>query len=196
MKKIEMSEVKNLIEYEKVRDEMRPAVIARKQHRRVIVGDQMSLLFENRETVLLQIQEMIRTERIVHDAKIQDEIDAYNALIPGPGELSATLFIEIPGLIHMSQEDVRLTVNRFQGIDRALWLVAGEQRVAAQFEGGHSKEEKMAAVQYVRFVVPAASRAALADPSVPARVVVDHPNYKAEAPLSVETRNELLADLA
>jgi len=196
MKKIEMSEVKNLIEYEKVRDEMRPAVIARKQHRRVIVGDQMSLLFENRETVLLQIQEMIRTERIVHDAKIQDEIDAYNALIPAPGELSATLFIEIPGLIHMSQEDVRLTVNRFQGIDRALWLVAGEQRVAAQFEGGHSKEEKMAAVQYVRFVVPAASRAALADPSVPARVVVDHPNYKAEAPLSVETRNELLADLA
>lgn len=196
MNKIEMSEVKNLIEYEKVRDEMRSAVIARKQRRRVIVGDQMSLLFENRETVLLQIQEMIRTERIVHDAKIQDEIDAYNALIPAPGELSATLFIEIPGLIHMSQEDVRLTVNRFQGIDRALWLVAGEQRVAAQFEGGHSKEEKMAAVQYVRFVVPAASRAALADPSVPARVVVDHPHYKAEAPLSAETRNELLADLA
>jgi len=196
MNKIEMSEVKNLIEYEKVRDGMRSAVIARKQRRRVIVGDQMSLLFENRETVLLQIQEMIRTERIVHDAKIQDEIDAYNALIPSSGELSATLFIEIPGLIHMSQEDVRLTVNRFQGIDRALWLVAGEQRVAAQFEGGHSKEEKMAAVQYVRFVVPAASRAALADPSVPARVVVDHPNYKAEAPLSVETRNELLADLA
>jgi hypothetical protein len=196
MNKIEMSEVKNLIEYEKVRDEMRSAVIARKQRRRVIIGDQMSLLFENRDTVLLQIQEMIRTERIVHDAKIQDEIDAYNALIPAPGELSATLFIEIPGLIHMSQEDVRLTVNRFQGIDRALWLVAGEQRVAAQFEGGHSKEEKMAAVQYVRFVVPAASRVALADPSVPARVVVDHPNYKAEAPLSVETRNELLADLA
>jgi hypothetical protein len=196
MNKIEMSEVKNLIEYEKVRDEMRSAVIARKQRRRVIIGDQMSLLFENRDTVLLQIQEMIRTERIVHDAKIQDEIDAYNALIPAPGELSATLFIEIPGLIHMSQEDVRLTVNRFQGIDRALWLVAGEQRVAAQFEGGHSKEEKMAAVQYVRFVVPAASRAALADPSVPARMVVDHPNYKAEAPLSVETRNELLADLA
>jgi len=196
MKKIEMSEVKNLIEYEKVRDEMRPAVIARKQHRRVIVGDQMSLLFENRETVLLQIQEMIRTERIVHDAKIQDEIDAYNALIPGPGELSATLFIEIPGLIHMSQEDVRLTVNRFQGIDRALWLVAGEQRVAAQFEGGHSKEEKMAAVQYVRFIVPAAARAALADPSVSVRVVVDHPHYKAEAPLSAETRRELRADLA
>ena len=196
MNKIEMSEVKNLIEYEKVRDGMRSAVIARKQRRRVIVGDQMSLLFENRETVLLQIQEMIRTERIVHDAKIQDEIDAYNALIPTPGELSATLFIEIPGLVHMSQEQVRLTVNRFQGIDQAVWLVVGDHRVRAEFEPGHSKEEKMAAVQYVRFVVPSAVAKALTDPSVPARLVVDHPNYKAEAILSPETRAELFADLA
>jgi hypothetical protein len=196
MQKIQMSEVKNLVEYEKVRETMRGALIARKQHRRVILGDALSLLFENRDTVLLQIQEMIRTERIVHDEKIQDEIDAYNALIPNAGELSATLFIEIPGLIHMSQEDVRVTVNRFQGIDRAVWLVAGDQRVAASFEPGHSKEEKMAAVQYVRFAVDAKARAALADRSQPARIVVDHPNYKAEMAVSPETRAELLADLA
>jgi len=196
VEKIQIAEVKNLVEYEKVRDVMRPKVIAQKQRRRVILGDQLSLLFENRDTVLLQIQEMIRTERIVADAKIQDEIDAYNALIPAAGELSATLFIEIPGLVHMSQEDVRLTVNRFQGIDQAVALVVGGERVPALFEAGHSKEEKMAAVQYVRFVVPPAVRKALAEASVPARLVVDHPNYKAEAVLSPETRAELYADLA
>jgi hypothetical protein len=195
MEKISFPEVKNLVEYEKVRDVMRPKVIASKQRRRVILGDQLSLLFENRDTVLLQIQEMIRTERIVADAKIQDEIDAYNALIPAAGELSATLFIEIPGLVHMSQEEVRVTVNRFQGIDQAVALVVGGHRVPALFEAGHSKEEKMAAVQYVRFVVPAAVRKALADAAVPARIVVDHPHYKAEAVLSPDARAELLADL-
>jgi len=196
MQKIQFSEVKNLVEYEKVRDVMRPKVIAQKQRRRVILGDQVSLLFENRDTVLLQIQEMIRTERIVADAKIQDEIDAYNALIPAAGELSATLFIEIPGLVHMSQEDVRLTVNRVQGIDQAVALAVGGERVPALFEPGHSKEEKMAAVQYVRFVVPPAVQKALADSSVPARLVIDHPNYKAEAVLGTDARAELLSDLA
>jgi len=196
MQKIGFSEVKNLVDYEKVRDEMRGRVIALKQRRRVILGDQLSLLFENRDTVLLQIQEMVRTERIVADAKIQDEIDAYNALIPEPGQLSATLFIEIPGLVHMSQEDVRLTVNRFQGIDQAVWLVVGEHRVRAEFEAGHSKEEKMAAVQYVRFIVPPAAVQALSDPATDARLVADHPNYKAQATLGPETRAELIADLA
>ena len=196
MQKISFSEVRNLVDYEKIRDEMRGRIIALKQRRRVILGDQLSLLFENRDTVLLQIQEMVRTERIVAEARIQDEIDAYNALIPGPGELSATLFIEIPGLVHMSQEDVRVTVNRFQGIDQAVWLVVGEHRVRAEFEPGHSKEEKMAAVQYIRFNVPPPAAKALSDPSAAARLVVDHPSYKAEAMLAPETRAELSADLA
>jgi hypothetical protein len=196
MEKVQLSEIKNLVEYEKVRESMRGRVIALKQRRRLILGDEMSLLFENRDTVLLQIQEMVRTERIVDDARVQDEVDAYNALIPGPGELSATLFIEIPGLVHLSQEEVRKTVNRFQGIDLAVFLVVDGHRVPAQFEGGHSKEEKMAAVQYVRFAVPAAVRAALVDPKSTARLVVDHPGYKAEVVLTPETRAELAADLA
>jgi hypothetical protein len=196
VEKVRLPEIKNLVEYEKIREEMRGRVIALKQRRRVILGNQISLLFENRDTVLLQIQEMVRTERIVDEAKIKDEVDAYNALIPGPGELSATLFIEIPELIHLSQEEVRLTVNRFQGIDRAVWLVAGGDRVPALFEPGHSKEEKMAAVQYIRFAVPQALRAALADPQSAARLVIDHPNYKAETALTPETRAELIADLS
>jgi hypothetical protein len=101
MEKIRLSDVKNLVEYEKVRDSMRARIIALKARRRVIVGESISLLFENRETVLFQIQEMVRTERLVQDERVQEEVDAYNALIPGTSELSATLFIEIPGLVHL-----------------------------------------------------------------------------------------------
>jgi hypothetical protein len=194
--RIQISELKNLVEYEKAREAMRAETIALKARRRVLLGNQLSLLFENRATVIYQIQEMMRTERIVDDAKIQDEIDAYAPLLPGAGLLSATLFIEIPELARLTQEQVRQTVNRFQGIDQAVALRVGEETVSAEFEGGHSKEEKMAAVQYVRFRVSAAARAALQDAAKPARLVVDHPNYQAETPLSADTRAELIADLS
>jgi hypothetical protein len=147
--------------------------------------------------VLYQIQEMIRTERIVEEVKIQDELDAYNALVPPPGELSATLFIEIPDLHLMKQDQVRTAVNRFQGLDRGcVRLVVGAEELPARFEGGHSKEEKMAAVQYVRFEVPAGAAKGIADSRASVRLVVDHPAYKAEAELTPEARRELAADLA
>ena len=196
MEKVTLSDVKNLVEYEKVRERMRSQVIAVKTNRRVSVGENLTFLFENRETVLYQIQEMVRTERIVDDAKIQEEVDAYNSLIPAAGELSATLFIEIQDLHLMSHDQVRDAVNRFQGIDReGVTLAIGDQpRILARFEEGHSKEEKMAAVHYLRFPVPPAAAALLASGGV-ARLVVDHPRYKAEGLLSEPVRAELVRDL-
>jgi hypothetical protein len=196
MERVSFSDVRDLVAWEKLRDAERARIIELKKSRRVQLGENISLLFENRDTVLFQVQEMARTERIVEEGKLRDELAVYNALIPGPGELSATLFIEIPDLHRLSQEQVRLTVNRFQGLEQQrVWLVAGEQRIPARFEAGHSKEEKMAAVHYVRFSVPPAARAALASESTPARLVVDHPAYKAEAGLTAATRAALLADL-
>jgi hypothetical protein len=198
MHKIAVSDVKNLVEYEKVRDAMRRDVIAAKEKRRLAVGAEVGLLFENRETVLFQIQEMVRMERIVEDRKIQDEIDAYRPLLPGGGELSATLFIEIPEVVRMSREEVRAAVNRFQGLDRdgCVSLRIGDGLVLpARFEEGHSSEEKMAAVHYVRFPVPPAARKALADPAARVRVVIDHPSYAAEAEVPPGLRPELLQDL-
>jgi hypothetical protein len=195
MRKIEFSEIRNLVEYEKVREAMRRDVIALKQNRRVSVGQNLTFLFENRETVLFQIQEMIRTERIVQDEAIRFEMETYNGLIPGPGELSATLFIEIPDLVRMSQDEVRVAVNRFQGLDRqGVSLRIGSHAISARFEAGHSKEEKMAAVHFVRFPLPAAA-AALLERGETARLVVDHPGYQAEAVLPPAVVQELLKDL-
>jgi hypothetical protein len=197
MKPIRLADLKDIAEYETVRERMRADVIELKKRRRVSVGDNLTLLFENRETVLFQVQEMMRTERIVHEDKVQEEIDAYDALLPGKDEVSATLFIEILDLYKLEAEEVRRAVNRFQGLDEGcVFLVLGRVRERAHFEGGHSKEEKVAAVHYVRFRVPREGRQALADPAADVRLVVDHPNYQAEAVLSPATRQELLADLA
>jgi hypothetical protein len=196
MKKIELSELKNIAEYEKVRARMLAEVIELKKSRRVHVGENLTFLFENRETVLFQIQEMMRTERIVHDDKIQEEIDAYAALLPGEGEIAATLFIEIADLYKMTQAEIHQTVNRFQGLDQdRIALVVGGERVPARFAEGQSHEEKMAAVHYLRFALPQGVRATLKVPSADARLVVDHPNYKAEAALVGQVRLQLVADL-
>jgi len=197
VRKVQRGEIKDLVAYEKAREAMRARVIEVKKQRRVAVGPNLTLLFENRDTVLFQIQEMVRTERIVDDAKIQEEVDVYNALVPDRGELSATLFIEIPELVRMTQEKVRETVNRFQGLDRdSLWLVVDGRRIPARFESGHSKEEKMSAVHYVRFALPEAARAALAAAAADVRVVVEHPHYRADATLTAETRRALREDLS
>lgn len=198
MRKISLSEIKNLHEYEKVRDSYRARIIELKKNRRVSVGENLTFLFENRDTVGFQIQEMLRTERIVEDAKVQDEIDAYNALLPDEGEISATLFIEIPDLVRMSQEDVRQAVGRFQGLDRegVFLTIGGLPPIPARFESGHSNEEKMAAVHYLRFPISPEAKAALGDPAKAVRLVVDHPNYRAERSLPPEVRAELVRDLS
>jgi hypothetical protein len=191
MQKIRLDDVKNLYEYEKVRDAFRRDVIALKARRRVAVGDRLSLLFENRRTVLFQIQEMVRAERIVADERVQEEIDVYNELIPAPGELAATLMIEIE-----DRDRIKPELDRFMGIDsgQRVWLQIGRDfAVPGQFEAGHSKDDKLAAVHFVRFALPPGARRAFA--REPVAVVVDHPGYRARAELAEEVRAALLEDL-
>jgi hypothetical protein len=197
MKKIEASELKDLAGYERAREGIRASVIELKKNRRVSLGDNLTLLFENRETVLFQIQEMLRTERIVDEARVEDEVATYNGLIPDAGELSATLFIEIPDIARMSHAEQIEAVNRFQGLDReAVFLVVGERRIPARFEEGRTKEEKMSAVHFLRFAVPPMARAELGEAGRPVNLVVEHPRYRAEQALGEAVRAELLRDLA
>ena len=196
MWKIEVNDILNIAEYEKVREAMRAGIIALKKNRRLQVGPNLSLVFENRETVLFQIHEMVRAERLVDERKIQDEIDAYANLIPGPGELSATLFVEIPGIAGMPHDQAMAAVNFFQGFDEGgIALEAGSARAVAVFEAGFSNDEKMAAVQYLKFPVDGLMEAALLDSETPARLRAGNGRYHAETPLLSGLRSEILRDL-
>jgi len=191
--KIGLKDVLNFFEYEKVRAEMRGRVIDLKRVRRVPVGQHLSFVFENRDTVLFQIQEMCRVERITDDARIQDEIDVYNALLPGPGELSATLFIEIT-----DKAQIQPVLDRFMGIDAGptVWIQVGKDfAVRGEFEAGHSDEEKgkLSAVHFVRFAFPPEAVRAFADS--PVHLVVDHAAVRARVELPAETKAQLLQDL-
>jgi hypothetical protein len=192
MMPIRRDEILDLYEYEKVREVRRREVIALKARRRVAVGRYLSFVFENRATVWFQIQEMIRAERIVDDAKIDDEIAVYNGLLPGPGELSATMLIEIE-----QPSEIKPVLDRLLGIDTRDYvrLEVGPDVVVGRFEAGHSDEGlgKLSAVHFVRFPLPAPARRAFAASEV--ALVVDHPNERARAVLAEATRESLAADL-
>src|SRR5438067_456456 len=113
MKPLTVQDLLPADEYERRRNDFRKRIIELKEDRRIAVGDLVTLVFENRDTILFQIQEMIRAEHIVAAERIREEVETYNEQIPGPGQLSATLFIEIT-----DSTSVKQTLNRFQGIDR------------------------------------------------------------------------------
>ena len=95
MPKLTLDDISDLRAYERERDEFRGQVIALKRRRRVALGDIVTLLFENRRTIRFQVQEMARAEKIISDEGIETELRVYNPLIPEPGQLCATLFIEL-----------------------------------------------------------------------------------------------------
>ena len=181
--------------YEAVRAGYRARVIALKRDRRVGIGELVTLVFENRETLRFQVQEMLRVEGIDSAAAIQAELDVYNELMPGEGELSATLFIEIT-----ESDRIQPELDRLIGIDAHVALVLGEDpretRLYAQFDTRQREADRISAVQYLRFRLDPRAVELLRDPSVRARLRIDHPHYRAEAEVSGPLRAQLLADLA
>jgi hypothetical protein len=193
-----LADVLDLRAYERVREEFRTRVMARKRRRRVALGAIMTVVFECVDTVRFQVQEMARVERILTDEGIQGELDVYNRLLPAPGELSATLFIELT-----SEQDLRHWLPRLVGIERALAFElapgGGEPpaAVASVPEATHAealtREEVTPAVHYLRFPFTGAEVARFA--AGPVALAVRHPAYEARTELAEETRQELLADL-
>jgi hypothetical protein len=198
MKPIERGEILGLAEYEKIRDRFRDRVIQLKKRRRMQIGAIVSAVFENRDTVLLQIQEMLRTERITRPAAIDHEIATYNELLPGPGELSCTLMVEIPD---KAERDAFLTAA--VGLEKHVWLKAGTLRVAARsIDRGEGSRERTTAVHYLKFALPKPLVKALqgaaegTETLTHLELVIDHPTYAEEAILPAETILELGQDLA
>jgi uncharacterized protein DUF3501 len=181
-------EILDLGDYERRRDAIRAAAIAARGVRRVELGPNATLAFENRETVRYQIQEMLRAERIAGEADVRHEIETYSDLLPSHDELSATLMFEFA-------EEASRPVHLHD-------LVGFENHLRIEFDGaGASKAyfdrrqldaDRISAVQFVRFPISDAQRKALSNG---ARVVADHPRYAYAVELPLAARRALVADL-
>ena len=185
-------DIQNLHEYELGRPDFRRRVIELKGRRRVALGPLMTLVFENRDTVRFQIQEMLRVERIVQPDKVQHEVDVYNELLPRPGEIATTLFIEIT-----EQDRIQEVLDGFIGLEEPghLVLEVGGERYPALFAPGQSREDRISAVHDIRFALRDVGRRALAGGAESA-LDVAHRDYRERQVLSRETVAELLTDLS
>jgi hypothetical protein len=191
MKPVEASEILDLTAYEKIREGFLAETIAMKKNRRIPLGDRLTFIFENRDTVIFQIQEMTRAERTVREEAIAEEVAVYNELIPGDHELSATLMIEIP-----EPGRIRGELDRLVGIDEYVYLEVGEVRVAATFDAKQFEGDRISAVQYVKFPLGAEVSAAFRDAATPVTLRVSHPAYAAEQRIEGAWRESLVGDLA
>jgi hypothetical protein len=188
-----LADVLDLRAYERVREDYRARVIARKRLRRVALGPIMTLVFESVDTVQFQIQEMARVEKILSDEAIQVELDIYNRLLPQVGELSATLFIELT-----SDELLREWLPKLVGIERELGFALGDDLVPSVPEEAHAaalvRDTITPAVHYLRFPFTPAQVEAFAGPEEVA-LVAHHPEYEEHTELPDPVRQELLGDL-
>jgi Protein of unknown function (DUF3501) len=192
MNKVDRSEILDIAQYEKVRNEFRSRIIALKKKRRLGVGPMITLVFENHETVLSQIQEMMRAERIVDEKAIHHEIDTYNQLLPEHNELAATMFIELKDAGRVREE-----ITRFHGLNsgEATYIQVDDERLPAIFVAGQSDDRRISAVQYLRFRFTDSQRDAFVQGEGEVKLVIDHPNYKQMALIDGALRKELAGDL-
>ena len=174
-----------------IRDDYRNRVIPLKRPRRVLIGDRVSLVFENRLTLTMQIEEMARAENMTSDAQIEEEIAVYNEMMPTADSLSATLFIELP-----PDEDPYVALKQLVGLDEHVVLHIGAHAIRAAFEPGRSTEDKISAVQYTRYPLTPAAREALMTAGTKIAVEIDHPNYRHRVECPEATRESLAGDYA
>ncbi|NOT45807.1 MAG: DUF3501 family protein, partial [Acidobacteria bacterium] len=145
--------------YEAARPDLRRRVMTVKGRRRVLVGEHCSMHFENRDTMHYQVQEMLRAENSwTREGAVEDELAAYNALVPGAGELTATLMLE-----YETREERADALPRLVGLERHLWLHVGDlPPIGGVFDEAQYDDGKVSAVQYVRFRLPDTHRAQMA----------------------------------
>lgn len=192
MKKISRDEILNIYEYEKIRPQKIQEIIQLKKKRRVFIEPWIHLVFENRDTVWFQIQEMIRAERMVKEEEIQQEIDVYNDLIPDKQELSITMFIEIPD----ATERQRL-LPQLVGIHDHLYFHIGNEHTIRALADERSKEDyeygKAAVVHFLKVKLTEEQVEDFKNKQV--KIEINHPNYKAITILPEEVKEELIKDL-
>ncbi len=193
MKKVARGDLLDLGAYEQIRPHFRARLIEEKKRRRFQPCAELSVVFENTDTVLFQVQEMLRTERIVAESGIEHELETYNELIPAEGELSLTMFVEIPDRATRDRRLVELA-----GLEHAVALELDGQIVPARSETRGVLEGSTTAVHYMKVPVGPAGLATLAkaarDPSVGVQFLVRHPALSVRAPIPAQLVRALVED--
>jgi len=194
MSKLSPTNLMTLEAYAKARPDLRAQVIAHKKTRTVCLGDNLTLIFEDELTMRYQVQEMLRAEKIFEEAGIQDEIDAYNPLIPDGANFKATLMIE-----YTDENERRLMLQRLKGVESKIWVRAqglGKVHAIADEDLSRENEEKTSAVHFLRFELDSATIGAI-KAGAALGIGVDHPEYTAEiTALPDAVRVSLARDLA
>jgi hypothetical protein len=194
MPRITRDSLLSLEAYARERKDFRARVIAHKKHRSVHLGEHVTLLFEDELTIRYQIQEMLRIEKTFEEAGIQDELDAYNPLVPDGANFKATMLIE-----YEDADLRRQALARLRGVEDRVWIeVEGCGRVYAIADEDlpRENEQKTSSVHFLRFELTPEMIAALKY-GVALGVGIDHPAYAVAVPaLAAEIRRALVADLA
>ena len=194
MEKLNKSDLFSLEEYSINRDSFRKKVLEEKRHRKVYIGEHVALLFENKNTIQYQIQEMLRIEKIFDAEGIQEELDAYNPLIPDGSNLKAVMLIEYPNV-----EERKEKLKILKGIERKIWIKVGSHNkvfAIADEDLEREDETKTSAVHYLRYEFsPSMINDWKNDSSI--LMGIDHENYQSsETIISSDISSSLSADFA
>jgi uncharacterized protein DUF3501 len=182
MRPVRREELLDLATYERSRAEIRAGILEAKRARRVHVAGALTFLFENTATIRYQIQEMVRAERMTREVDVLHELQTYNELLGGPGELGCTLLIELPD---PAERDEKL--RAWVGLPHHLYVTLDDgTRVRPEFDPRQVGEDRLSSVQYLKFGVGGRT---------PVAVGSDHPQLVGETALDPEQRAALRADL-
>ncbi|MFO0585081.1 MAG: DUF3501 family protein [Anaeromyxobacter sp.] len=183
MRPVKREEILDLASYEKSREAIRPSILDAKRRRRVHVGGVLTFLFENTATVRYQVQEMLRAERIQKEPEIAHEIETYNELVGGKGELGCSLLIEIT-----DPEERARKLTQWLALPKHLYVKTEDgEKHRARFDERQIGTDRLSSVQYLRFDVKGRQ---------PIAVGSDLPGLTAETALDGEQREALRQDLA
>ena len=191
MDKLSRADLFSLERYYEIRAEFRSRVLAHKRLRQVPIGPNATLYFEDRLTIQYQIQEMLRVERIFEAQAIEEELAAYNPLIPDGANLKATFMLE-----YADPDERRRMLGRLRGIEHRVWLEVGGQRTfaVADEDLDRATDDKTSAVHFLRFELPDGVHDALGDGAA-MRFGIEHDQYRHDCVLSEASRAALVADL-
>ena len=189
--KLEPKDLLSLEEYDSKRDSIKKELISHKKNRTINIGDNIVLIFEDFMTIRYQVQEMLRIEKIFNKKEIQEEIDAYNPLIPDGTNLKATMLIMFPDV-----EVRREMLFKLHDIENKIWLSSSDKKITAYADEDldRSTDEKTSAVHFLRFQLEQDDIADFISSSE-VRIGVDHPEYNKEIVLDETAKKSLQGDL-